>query len=154
MSKISRREFLKLNAAIAASAAVSGISPILSSARSSTSRPNILVFVFDAMSALHLSLYGYARKTTPNLERFAERASVYHQHYSAGNFTTSGTASMLTGMYPWTHRAFTYRGMVDRALADRNLFHLIGDEYTPFAFTQNLWADILLSQFEKDVKLH
>lgn len=155
MSRISRREFLKLNAAIAASAAFSGVSPVLSSAHSSTSgKPNILVFVFDAMSARHLSLYGYARKTTPNLEKFAERASVYHQHYSAGNFTTSGTASMLTGMYPWTHRAFTYRGMVDRALSDRNLFHLVGDEYARLAFTQNLWADILLSQFEKDLHLH
>jgi hypothetical protein len=61
---------------------------------------------------------------------------------------------MLTGMYPWTHRAFTYRGMIDRALSDRNIFHLIGDEYTRVAFTQNLWADILLSQFEKDIRLH
>jgi arylsulfatase A-like enzyme len=79
---------------------------------------------------------------------------VYHQHYSAGNFTTSGTASMLTGMYPWTHRAFNYRGMVDRDLVDRNLFNLVGNGYTRLAFTQNLWADILLSQFEADLDMH
>src|SRR6266542_4820118 len=143
MSKINRRDFLKLYAALAASAAFSGTSRILSSAATplpNTGKPNVLILVFDAMSARHLSLYGYARSTTPNLEKFAERASVYHQHYSVGNFTTTGTASMLTGMHPWTHRAFTYRGMVDRALVDRNLFHLIGSEYTRFAFTQNFWA--------------
>ncbi len=155
MTRINRRDFLKASAALAASAALGGVSRILSSPGSQTSgRPNILIFVFDAMSARHLSLYGYARQTTPNLQRFAERASVYHRHYSAGNFTTSGTASMLTGLYPWTHRAFNYRGMVDRTLTRQNLFHLIGSEYTRLAFTQNLWADILLSQFEADLDVH
>ncbi|HKG53041.1 MAG TPA: sulfatase-like hydrolase/transferase [Anaerolineales bacterium] len=155
MSRISRRDFLKTSAALVASATFAGASRILSSAHSqATNKPNILIFVFDAMSARHLSLYGYDRQTTPNLEKFAERASVYHSHYSAGNFTTSGTASMLTGLYPWTHRAINYRGMVDRSLVDRNFFNLIGKEYTRLAFTQNLWADILLSQFEKDLDLH
>ncbi len=155
MSRISRRDFLKTSAAVVASATFAGASRILSSAHSQTiNKPNILIFVFDAMSARHLSLYEYPRPTTPNLEKFAERASVYHTHYSAGNFTTTGTASMLTGMYPWTHRAINYRGMVERTLADRNLFHLVGKEYTRLAFTQNLWANVLLSQFEKDLDAH
>ena len=155
MPRISRRDFLKTSAALVASATFAGTSRILSSAHSqNNSKPNILIFVFDAVSARHLSLYGYARQTTPNLEKFAERASVYHRHYSAGNFTTSGTASMLTGLNPWTHRAINYRGMIDRTLVNRNFFNLIGREYTRLAFTQNLWADILLSQFETDLDLH
>jgi membrane-anchored protein YejM (alkaline phosphatase superfamily) len=155
MPRISRRDFLKTSAALVANATFARAARILSSAHpQAINKPNILIFVFDAMSARHLSLYGYARRTTPNLEKFAERASVYHRHYSAGNFTTSGTASMLTGLYPWTHRAINYRGMIDRSLLDRNFFNLIGKEYTRVAFTQNLWADILLSQFEKDLDLH
>jgi arylsulfatase A-like enzyme len=155
MSRINRRDFLKTSAALVASATFAGASRILSSAYSqANNKPNILIFVFDAMSARNLSLYGYGRRTTPNLEKFAERASVYHRHYSAGNFTTSGTASMLTGLYPWTHRAINYRGMIDRSLSERNFFNLIGSEYTRYAFTQNLWADILLSQFEKDLDVH
>ena len=151
---LSRRDFLKLSA-LAAGSAVAGASQVLSpEPLQDTHKPNILIFVFDAMSARHLSLYGYPRPTTPNLEKFAERASVYHTHYSAGNFTTTGTASMLTGMYPWTHRAINYRGMVERTLADRNLFNLVGKEYTRLAFTQNLWANVLLSQFEKDLDAH
>jgi arylsulfatase A-like enzyme len=152
---MNRRDFLKTSAALVAGTSLAGLSRILSGAQSSNvDKPNILVFVFDAMSARHLSLYSYPRKTTPNLERFAERASVYHNHFSAGNFTTSGTASMLTGMYPWTHRAINYRGMINRSMVARNFFHLIGPEYTRFAFTQNLWADIFLNQFERDLDVH
>jgi hypothetical protein len=152
---MNRRDFLKTSAALVASATLAHASRMFSPAPPhSAGKPNILIFVFDAMSARNLSLYGYTRRTTPNLEALAERASVYHNHYSAGNFTTSGTASMLTGLYPWTHRAINYRGMIARSLVDRNFFNLIGDEYKRFAFTQNLWADILLNQFEKDLDIH
>lgn len=150
-----RREFLKASAALLAGVTFAGASKLLSYPDfQGTHKPNILMFVFDAMSARHLSLYGYERETTPYLKKFAERAFVYHNHYSGGNFTTTGTASMLTGLNPWTHRAINYRGMVDRQLTDRNLFRLIGNEYTRLAFTQNLWADILLSQFESDIDIH
>ena len=155
MPRMNRRDFLKTSAALVAGSSLAGVSRILSAAQSQKiDKPNILVFVFDAMSARHLSLYGYPRKTTPNFERFAERASVYHNHFSAGNFTTSGTASMLTGMYPWTHRAINYRGLINRSMVERNFFRLIGPEYTRFAFTQNLWADIFLNQFERDLDIH
>lgn len=155
MPGISRRDFLKASLALAGATAFSRASRYVSSAApSSAEKPNILLFVFDAMSARHLSLYGYPRQTTPSLQKFAERATVYHRHYSAGNFTTPGTASMLTGMYPWTHRAFNYRGMMARTLVERNLFHLVGNEYARFAFTQNLWADILLDQFAADLEFH
>ena len=68
-------------------------------------RPNILVLLFDTLSARHTSLDGYPRHTTPHLERFAERATVYHAHHASGNFTNPGTASLLTGAYPWKHRS-------------------------------------------------
>lgn len=155
MSRVSRRDFLKTSAALVGATAFARAARFLNPhSLQPSNKPNILIFVFDAMSARHLSLYGYQRETTPNLKKFAERASVYHRHYSGGNFTTTGTASMLTGLNPWTHRAINYRGMVDRHLIDRNLFHAVGQEYTRFAFTQNLWADILLSQFEADLDVH
>lgn len=155
MATLNRRDFLKASAALAAGATLAGtarwLEPVSAQA---PGKPNILMLVFDACSARHLSLYGYARQTTPNLEKFAERAFVYHRHHSDGNFTTSGTASMLTGLHPWTHRAFNYRGMVERRRVDRNLFQQMGSGYTRLAFTQNLWADILLSQFESGLDVH
>jgi hypothetical protein len=150
---LNRRDFMKLSL-LAAGSTLAASRLLFTPRVQSTGKPNILIFVFDAMSARHLSLYGYPRRTTPYLEKFAERASVYHTHYSGGNFTTAGTASMLTGTYPWTHRAINYRGMIDRHLVDRNLFQLVGDEYVRFAFTQNYWADVLLSQFEQHLDHH
>jgi len=116
--------------------------------------PNIVVLVFDAMSANNLSLYGYRRKTTPNFERFAGRATVYHSHYSAGSFTVSGTASLLTGLYPWTHRAINQEGQVARAFVEKNIFSLLGKPYDRVGFGQNVWAELLLSEFRSSLDLH
>ena len=117
-------------------------------------KPNILIIVLDTLSANHLSLYGYPRHTSASMERFSNRATVYHSHFSGGNFTTAGTASMLTGMYPWTHRAINISGLVKRSLVDRNIFQQIGSEYHRIAFTQNMLAEMLLNQFETDINDH
>ncbi|MDH5646998.1 MAG: sulfatase-like hydrolase/transferase, partial [Candidatus Heimdallarchaeota archaeon] len=90
-------------------------------------KQNILIIVFDTLSAENISLYGYARETMPNLSRIADRATVYHQHYAGGPFTTPGTASLLTGTYPWTHRAFGIQGKVIDKFIDKNIFSLFSD---------------------------
>ena len=153
MKSLSRRDFLKTAAAFSAGSLLS-MAPALQNIKAQSSKPNIIVMVFDAMSARNLSVYGYPRSTTPGLERIAERATVYHSHYSAGNFTTAGTASMLTGLYPWTHRGINLSGMVNRNHVDHNIFNLIGDEYHRTAFTQNYLADVLLGQFQSGLDRH
>lgn len=70
-----------------------------------TNRPNIVLLSIDALSAPHMSLYGYARPTTPELQQFAKGAMVFDRAYANGNFTTPGIATILTGTLPWTHRA-------------------------------------------------
>ncbi len=98
--ELHRRDFLKLAASL----------PILKLAwewerLSSPSRmsiqgntaPNVVVLVFDALSATNMSLYGYPRETTPNLSRMAQNATIFHRHYAGGNFTSPGTATLLTG---------------------------------------------------------
>lgn len=69
------------------------------------SRPNIVILSIDALSAQHMSLYGYSRPTTPKLADFASGAVTFNRAYSNGNFTTPGIATILTGTLPWTHRA-------------------------------------------------
>lgn len=150
--QLSRRDFLKLTAATAGGALLAPIVADEKTVRGENSaRPNIILLVFDAMSARHLSLYGYERETTPNISRFAQKASVYHSHYSGGNFTTSGTGSMLTGTYPWTHRAINHRGRIIPSLAARNIFNFLGNSYERIAFSHNWWVHLLLSQFEPSI---
>lgn len=148
--QISRREFLKLASLSAGSLLLSRIDPQILNARAqgNQSLPNIVIIVFDAMSARNLSLYGYPRQTTPNLEKFAERATVYHAHQAGGNFTTPGTASLLSGMYPWTHRAINQSGLMARHLAPRNIFAMMGDAYHRVAYSQNMWPNYLFEQFD------
>jgi arylsulfatase A-like enzyme len=118
-----------------------------------TRQQNILIFVFDALSARHMPIYGYSRNTTPNLARFAERATMYHAHRSGGNFTTSGTASLMTGVYPWTHRAIHLHGTVLDSFSDRNMFSTYPKDGFKFAFTHNLLAESLLQQFRSHLDL-
>jgi arylsulfatase A-like enzyme len=139
----SRRDFLKLAGMLplglgARGMLGSGLQPELQ---------NILVIVFDALSAHNISLYGYGRQTTPNLDRLASRAIVYHNHYAASSFTTPGTASLLTGTLPWTHRAMQSRGRMAEPFTTRNLFGACPQHYR-IAYTHNGWANVLLKQMQ------
>lgn len=148
MAQITRRDFLKL-AALSAAGTVSALS--VRAFQGQESRPNIIIILFDAMSAMHMSMYGYQRDTTPALSSFAERCTVYNAHYSASNFTTSGVASMLTGMYPWKHRAITQGGIVRRDLVPYNPYTLLGSDYYRVMFSQNFWPDRLVAQYYDQV---
>jgi arylsulfatase A-like enzyme len=151
MTRINRRDFLKLSAAALGGAALTSAIPFAERVQGDSKKTNIILLLLDSMSAKNLSLYGYVRETTPNLERLASRATVFHSHYSGGNFTTSGTASTLMGLYPWTSRALDFRGMVKRSLVDQSLFGLLGDEYYRLAYTQNILCEVLLRQFGADI---
>ncbi len=153
MPVLRRRDFLKLGSAISGALAFPWLAHLSGSWTSSQpGAPNILILVFDAMAARHLSLYGYRRDTTPNLARLASRATVYHQHYTAGNFTTPSTASPLTGLYPWTHRAINLSGLIARGLVDHNLFRLAGKGYHRLAFSRNVWPNYFFAQFRHDLE--
>lgn len=139
--QISRRDFLKLAGAFPAGLAASRLSRAFQAGGQ-----NVIIVVFDAFSAYNISLHGYARQTTPNIARLAERAIVYHNHYAGGNFTTPGTASLLTGVLPWTHRAFQPKGKVTDRYVSQNIFSAFPNHYR-IAYTHNGWANILLNQF-------
>lgn len=114
--------------------------------------PNVLIVVLDTLAANHMSLYGYPRETTPRISEFAKRATVYHAHYASGNFTTPGTASLLTGAYPWSHRAFCLKAPVTRQYQHHTLFSLLGKKgYSRMAYTHNWVAQVFLHQFRSDI---
>jgi arylsulfatase A-like enzyme len=149
-SGINRRDFLKLSGLLPLSMAAPGVSKLLVGPRQTQGKAqNVIVVVFDAFSAYNISLYGYKRDTTPNLARLAERAVVYHNHFAGSNFTTSGTASLLTGTLPWTHRALTPDGEVAKEFVSRTLFTAFRDYYR-LAYTHNGWAYTLLRQMQQD----
>lgn len=66
-------------------------------------RPNVLVFISDALRADHLSCYGYERETTPNIDEFAEDHTRYENAFTPSTWTRSVAPSILTGTYPSVH---------------------------------------------------
>lgn len=149
-TSISRKEFLKLSAMIGlASSGVVNTIDTISAASANGLQPNILVILFDAFSAKNASLYGYFRETTPNINRFAQKATVFHNHYSPGNYTTPGTASLFTGALPWTHHAFQIKGKVLDDFLTHNLFRLAPQGIYTNSYTHNHLVITLLYQFRK-----
>jgi arylsulfatase A-like enzyme len=149
--KLTRREFLKLMGLSSLGWAVPQFLYKTAEAVDATSRPNVLIVVFDAFSAHNVSLYGYPRQTTPNLDRLADKSVVFHNHYANGNFTTPGTASLLTGTLPWTHQAFNHNDTVAEAYVDNNIFWAFKG-YHRMAYSHNLLVNTLLKQFLPEIE--
>lgn len=150
-SRLNRRDFLKLAGLLPFSIAAPRLMRTLEASRSTgTSPKNVIVVVFDAWSAYNISVHGYPRETTPNISRLAQRAVVYHNHFAGGNFTTPGTASLLTGVLPWTHRAILPNSEVAEPYETRNIFSAFPDHYR-IAYTHNGWAYTLLRQFHQQL---
>jgi hypothetical protein len=106
-------------------------------------KPNILIVIYDALTATQMSLHGYDRETTPNINRLAEKAIVYHQHYAGGHWTYPGTMSLLTGVLPWTHRGFIHGPRIASPFDIENIFTLFNDYHT-MAYTHNYVAEDVL----------
>jgi arylsulfatase A-like enzyme len=61
---------------------------------------NVVLIVWDTVRAFNLSLYGYARDTTPNLVRWARQGVTYNRAVSPAPWTFPAHASFFTGQWP------------------------------------------------------
>jgi arylsulfatase A-like enzyme len=79
-----------------------------------TGTPNLVLIVVDTLRADHLSLYGYPRQTTPNLDRLAADGAVFDRAFSVISHTLPAHVSLLTGIHPTGHgvlsNAWQYEG--------------------------------------------
>jgi arylsulfatase A-like enzyme len=64
---------------------------------------NVLFILVDTLRADHLSAYGYARDTSPALEKLAEGGVRFDRAYAPAPWTKPSVASMFTGQYPHRH---------------------------------------------------
>jgi arylsulfatase A-like enzyme len=78
--------------------------------------PNVILIVWDTVRAASLSLYGYDRLTTPNLDRLAQRGVVFDNAIAAAPWTLPSHASMFTGLYHHEHSADRRSPLADSTL--------------------------------------
>lgn len=87
-------------------------------------QPNVIVLVLDTVRADHLSLYGYKRPTSPNLERLAPEFLVCRNAISSAPWTVPSHASLFTGLYPFSHGARSFLPKKIRTGGWSNVFTL------------------------------
>ncbi len=66
-------------------------------------RPNLLLVVVDTCRVDRMSLYGYEKPTTPNLERLADQGVVFDQAVTHVPQTLPAVATLLTSTLPSEH---------------------------------------------------
>ncbi|MHA2039739.1 MAG: sulfatase-like hydrolase/transferase, partial [Promethearchaeota archaeon] len=69
-------------------------------------RPNIILVTFDALTARNMSAYGYHKLTTPFIDRWAKKASLFTRLEAESLITTPTAASLMTGKRLWTHQTY------------------------------------------------
>ncbi len=72
--------------------------------------PNVVLVSIDSLRHDHLSCYGYARATSPNIDRLAAEGVRFDQAISTTSWTLPAHAALFTGLYDSAH------GLVDNDL--------------------------------------
>ncbi|MFX0069256.1 MAG: sulfatase [Candidatus Hodarchaeota archaeon] len=118
--------------------------PTLSGKRS-TAKPNVVFYVIDGGGADLMSVYGYNRRTTPNLERLAAEGAVFEHAYSNSSWTKISNPSFMTSLHNSVLGGFRSGSdaLPENAVTMAQHLHRAG--YQTALFTTNPYAGIVSS---------
>ncbi len=105
-----------------------------------TGKPNVILYIIDGAGAEYMSVYGYNRRTTPNLERLAAEGAVFEHAYSNSRWTKPSTPSFMTSLHHSVLGGFTSFSdpLPERTVPMAEHFHQAG--YQTALFTSNSLA--------------
>jgi arylsulfatase A-like enzyme len=114
--------------------------PTIAVVSAAPATPNVILFVIDAGGAEYSSAYGYPRRTTPNLERLAERGTLFLNARSNSTWSKPSTESFMTSLQ---HSVLGGYGSPSEPLplaapTAAELLHRVG--YQTAVFTSNTWC--------------
>jgi arylsulfatase len=98
-------------------------------------RWNLVLINVDTLRADHLGLHGYARPTSPALDRLAEGAAVFEQAMAASSVTRESVAALFSGRLP--SRSGSYGWRATPAADSAHLGELLGRAGYRTAFLSN-----------------
>ncbi len=105
--------------------------------------PNIVLIVIDALRADHLSCLGYARQTTPFIDKVAAGGVLFRRCYSTSSWTLPACTSMMTGLYTGTHNVKYWNSVIPKNLTvlpevlRNNGYYCAGVSSNPFLTSQH-----------------
>jgi arylsulfatase A-like enzyme len=102
--------------------------------------PNVILIVVDTLRADHLSVYGYPRDTSPNIDRFASQGVLFQNAIAPATNSLPSHVSIFSGLYPHSHGTewntpLAYRDGSFPTLAEA----LRSDGYVTAGFSANLF---------------
>lgn len=65
-------------------------------------KPDVILIMVDTLRADHLGCYGYARNTSPNIDRFARESTLFSTAIAQAPWTVWSVFSFMTSQYPDT----------------------------------------------------
>ena len=71
---------------------------------------NLILIALDTLRADHLGVYGYKKETSPFLNEFSKRCTVFENFYAPAIPTQPSYTTVFTGQYSLTHRVITHGG--------------------------------------------
>ncbi len=98
----------------------------------------IILISVDTLRADHIGCYGYNRPTTPNIDAFAQEATLFENCLTPGAWTFPAYAAMFTGKYPSITGATT--NMQSLPVSERTLADIISaSDFATFSVVNVSW---------------
>lgn len=80
------------------------------------STPNVVVVFADQLASWALGCYGNTEIKTPNIDQLANDGVIFNYAYCAKAVSTPSRGCMLTGLYPFGHKATNNQMLVDTSV--------------------------------------
>ncbi len=88
------------------------VSPVLRQKRPRQTAPdrdfNVILISVDTLRADRLGCYGYAKPTSPAMDKLARDGALFQANFSAAPYTLTSHATTLTGLDPASHHVIRY----------------------------------------------
>jgi len=108
---------------------------ILSSPKSIISRQNVVLVIWDAVRADHLSCYGYSKKTTPHLDKLASEGILFEKAFAPSSHTLESIPSILSSILPTSHQVNDITACLSSELVLLpQIFKALGYQTAAFSF--------------------
>jgi arylsulfatase A-like enzyme len=103
--------------------------------------PDIFLISLDALAAADARACEPGSPHMPQLAAFASSAACFTQFHTASNFTTASTATMETGLLPWTH----FATQPDAKMVDWTRQHTVGRKLRERGYRAHFLSDNFLA---------
>ncbi len=111
---------------------------------------NVVLYLIDTLRADRLSLFGYARRTSPKVDELAESGIVFTNAYSPGSYTLPSISSLFASRMPSVAGHLSREGPVKETLAES--FQNAG--YATAGFQANTLVGVFFEEFSRGFDLY